>query len=252
MFTEERHQQILAYLNKYHRASVPELSQTFQVSKSTIRRDLSELEQKEKLRRTHGGAVCLDFVRMEPTVKEKQTTNLSEKERIAKTASEFIKEKETILLDSGTTTLQLAKHLHSLNLTIITNSVSVLMELQDTQNIELLSTGGTVRSQIGAMVGPYAEGFIRKIKVDKLFLGMNGVDVRNGLSTPNVLEAQIKKEMISAARQVILLCDYSKLGKITLHQVTSLSDMDMIITDKNAPPSFLEECEQIGIDVIVV
>jgi DeoR family transcriptional regulator, fructose operon transcriptional repressor len=252
MFTEERHQQILSYLNKYHRASVPELSQVFQVSESTIRRDLSELEQKEMLRRTHGGAVSVDFVRMEPTVREKQTTNLSEKESIAKTASEWIKEKETILLDSGTTTLQLAKHLHSLNLTIVTNSVSVLTELQDMKNIELLSTGGTVRSQIGAMVGPYAEGFIRRIKVDKLFLGINGVDVRNGLSTPNVLEAQIKKEMISAARQVILLCDHSKLGKITLHQVAPLSEIDVIITDKNASISFLEECDQLGIDVSTV
>lgn len=252
MFTEERHKQILSYLNTNHRASVTELSQYLEVSESTVRRDLNDLEKEGKLRRTHGGAIAMDQVRFEPPYLEKQASFLEEKKNIAEKALQLIRSGETVLLDAGTTTLQLAKQFYALSLTVVTNSVDVLNELQHSQQVELHSTGGMIRAETGAMVGPYAEEFLRKIKVDKVFLGMNAVDLDEGLSTPNALEAQMKREMIQAGKEVILLCDHSKLGKVTLNKVASLTELDLIITDRKAPAAFIDGCQALGVEVMTV
>ncbi|OYD09063.1 DeoR/GlpR family DNA-binding transcription regulator [Paludifilum halophilum] len=252
MFTEERQQQILKYVNKHRRASVSELSETFRVSVATVRRDLKELEEADRLHRTHGGAITREKVGMEPSFHEKKDRFAEEKRRIAEKAVTLIREKETVLLDSGTTTLQLARLLkRDSRLTVVTNSHQILQELQFTEPLELISTGGTVRRETLSLVGPAAERVLEMMKVDKLFLGANGLHPEEGVTTPHLLEAQVKQAMIRSAKEVVLLCDHSKIHQTAFAKVCPLSSIDILITDKGISSDVLERVRKKGVNVIL-
>lgn len=253
MFAEERRRRILNYINEHSRASVTELTSVFHVSEATVRRDLKELEEEGLLHRTHGGALAFQSVSFEPTFSEKRVHHAEEKQRIAAKALEWIHEEDTILLDSGTTTYQLAQRISSLrSLTVVTNSYQILRELEHTESLELVSTGGVVRRSTQSLVGPIAEKTLEMIKVDKVFLGTNALDLEAGLTTPNLYEAQVKKAMVQAASQVILLCDSSKINQTSFAKVVSLSDVDVWITDEEAPDDVVQQVSDAGVEVILV
>ncbi|UFJ43265.1 DeoR/GlpR family DNA-binding transcription regulator [Brevibacillus humidisoli] len=253
MYGEERKAQILEYVNRHSRASVQELTSSFGVSESTIRRDLQELEDAKLLRRTHGGAVSLQSVTFEPTFGEKEEAYRKEKEAIARKAVSFIEEGDTILLDSGTTTFFIVKELKAFTrLTVVTNSVMFAQELQNQPGIELLLAGGSLRKETLALVGPLTEQALQMVRVDKAFIATNGLDLEEGLTTPNLVEAATKKQMIKIAKEVILVTDHSKLGKVAFAKVAELADIDRCIIDNNAPLSTIRELERSGIDVHVV
>jgi DeoR family fructose operon transcriptional repressor len=244
---------MMEYIYERRRATVAELSELFQVSEATVRRDLKEVEEANLVRRTHGGAIPPERVGFEPSFNEKKDQYAAEKQRIAEKAVDLIREGETVLLDSGTTTHQLARLLHRFSrLTVVTNSNNILQELQPAEHLELISTGGTVRRDTQSLVGPIAERALEMIKVDKAFLGTNALDLEEGISTPNLLEAQVKKAMIRAAKEVILLCDRSKLNRIAFAKVSPLSSVDILITDRQAPPDFLDRVREQGVRVIQV
>ncbi|PTM57566.1 DeoR family transcriptional regulator [Desmospora activa DSM 45169] len=253
MFAEERKQQILHYLAQQDRASVGELSEAFDVSEVTIRRDLKELEQEGLLRRTHGGALSnRTETAFEPSMIEKESAYAEEKERIAQQAYALIQPGETLLLDSGTTVHALARLLlSSEGVKVVTNSNPVLQTLSQVESIELISTGGMVRSSMQSMVGPFAEQVLQSLHVDRLFLGMNGIHLERGLTTPHLLEARIKQQMIQAAREVVLLCDSSKLGQTAFTHVAPLQAVHRLITDKGASPDIVREMEEQGVEVIL-
>jgi DeoR family fructose operon transcriptional repressor len=253
MFTEERQRGILTYLNEQKRASVAELSERFGVSASTIRRDLQELEEAGMLKRTHGGAISLEHVAFEPTFQEKEDRFREEKRRIAVQAASMIREGETVLLDAGTTTLALARELVGFQrLTVVTNSVFVLRELSGVSAIELICVGGMVRGRTQSMVGPVAERMLETIRVDKAFIGTNGIDPDEGLTTPNLLEAQVKQAMIRAARHVILLSESEKAGNVTFARFAPVEAIDAWITDKGVPEAFVKRITEKGVRVITV
>ncbi len=244
---------ILDYLQKKSRASVPELGEYLNVSESTIRRDLKELEEEKLLKRTHGGAIPIEGVNFEPTFSEKEDQYFAEKEAIAKKAIEFIEEGDTILLDSGTTIYHLAKKLKRFHkLTIVTNSLIFAQELQDQPGIEVIIIGGSLRKETLALVGPFAEEALSKIKVDKAFIATNGLDMEEGLTTPNLLEASTKRKMIEASKQVFLLADHSKCGKIAFAKVADIQKVDKLIVDDAVPEYFIKELIKLGIDVYTV
>ncbi|BBH24164.1 DeoR family transcriptional regulator [Paenibacillus baekrokdamisoli] len=251
LFEEERKRQIAEYVHQQGRASVQELANNFQVSESTVRRDLKDLEVQELLQRTHGGAVAvMQNDNIEPSFLEKEDRFQQQKLAIARTALSFIREGDTIMLDSGTTTYHLAKLLKNFQrLTVVTNSVMVAQELANEKNIELLLTGGTLRPETLAMVGPFAERAIESVHVDKLFLATNGFDSEAGLTTPNLIEAATKKRMIRSADQVFLLADHSKFGKISFSRFGDPEDVTTLITDSLASPAILQVFEEIGIVV---
>jgi len=252
MFTEERQQQMLQYVQERQRAAVSELSETFGVSEATVRRDLKELEEAGLLRRTHGGAITREAVGVEPSFLEKRDRFADEKQRIAKEAACLIEKNEIVLLDSGTTTYQLAKLLKRRSpLTIVTNSHQILQELQWAEHLELISTGGTVRRETLSLVGPLAERGLSMMKVDKLFLGTNGLHPEEGVTTPHLLEAQVKRAMIRSAKEVVLLCDHSKLNKTTFAKVCPLSAIDTLITDRGISADLLDQIKNDGTDVIL-
>lgn len=252
LFEEERKQKIVDYIQNHGRALVPELAELFQVSESTVRRDLRELEEAKQLRRTHGGAVLLQLDTAEPSFVEKEDRYRVQKEAIALEAMSFIEEGDTIFLDSGTTTFCMVKHLKNFRrLTVVTNSNMAAQELKQMKHLELVLTGGTLRFETQAMVGPIADRAIDSIRVDKLFLAINAIDPEGGLTTPNLAEAETKRRMIKSAKQVLLVTDYSKFGKVTFAKVAGLSDIHHCIVDDAISTQAVKEMESEGIKVTI-
>jgi DeoR family fructose operon transcriptional repressor len=253
LYGEERKAKIVDYVHKHSRASVQELSEYFSVSESTIRRDLQELEEAKLLRRTHGGAISLQGVNFEPTFEEKEDKFRKEKEAIAKKAVEFIEEGDTLLLDSGTTTYHLVQHLRDFSkLTVVTNSLIFAQELQYHPGIDVLAIGGILRKETLALVGPFAEQCLSMVRVDKAFIATNGLDMEGGLTTPNLIEAATKRKMILSSKQVILLTDHSKAGKIAFSKFADIHEIDKCIIDNAIPTSVHKSLEKVGVDVHIV
>lgn len=253
MYGEERKTKIVEYVTRHSRASVQELSHAFEVSEATVRRDLKELEEAKLLRRAHGGAISLQSVAFEPTFVDKEDKFHKEKQAIAKKAAEFIEEGDTILLDSGTTTYQLAKELKAFTrLTVVTNSLIIAQELQENTGIEVILIGGSLRRETLAMVGPMAEQSLAMVRVDKAFVATNALDVKEGLTTPNLTEAATKRKMIQSAKTVILLTDHSKLGKVVFAKVAEIAEIDKCIMDDAAAGNVSDQLENLGVDVYLV
>ncbi|GAV22454.1 DeoR/GlpR family DNA-binding transcription regulator [Carboxydothermus pertinax] len=252
MFGEERKLKILKYIQKNTRASVQELSQYLAVSEATIRRDLKELEKARLINRTHGGAMALHGVNFELTFREKEDKFKQEKEAIAQKALEFIEEGDTIILDSGTTVFQLAQRLKNFaRLTVVTNSLIIAQELQLTSGIEVHLTGGILRRETLALVGPIAEESLEQIRVDKAFIATNGIDLKEGLTTPTLAEAAVKRKMIKAAKEVFLLADHSKAGKVTFARFAKITDLNHFITDSGISKNFAMELGKLGVQVTI-
>lgn len=253
MYSEERKKIILDYIQKYGKASVQELTEVLQVSEATVRRDLKDLEDAKLLKRAHGGALSLQNVNFEPTFGEKKVTFLKEKHAIAKKAVELIDEGDTILLDAGTTTFEVAKELKTFSkLTVITNAINISQELLSHPGIEVMVIGGMLRKETLAMVGPVAEQSLSMIRVDKLFLAINGLDLEAGLTTPNLIEAATKRKMIKVAKQVILLADHSKVGKVSQARVADIAEVNQVILDNAVAEDILNQLKTMGITVHLV
>lgn len=253
LFGEERKTAIVKHIHEHGRGIVQELSQVFHVSESTIRRDLKELEEENLITRTHGGAIPAEGVNFEPTFNEKEDKFANEKKAIAKRAVQLIKEGDTILVDSGTTTLPLVEELKTLtNITVVTNSLVVGELLKTVKEIEVVILGGSIRPQTLALVGPLTERSLEYIHVDKVFIATNGIDMKEGLTTPNLIEAATKQKMIKAAKQKILLADHSKIGKVSFGKFAKIEDLDVCIVDAKVPSAFVKALEDRGVDVDVV
>jgi len=250
LYEEERKAKIVEYVQQHSRASVQELTKLFQVSVSTVRRDLQELEDGKLLKRTHGGAVCMDNVNYEPTFTEKEDRLRKEKESIAKKAAEFISEGDTLVIDSGTTTRYLAKELSRFSdLKVVTNSLSLAQELQNAPGVDVTLVGGQLRQNTQSLVGPLAEQTLEMLRVDKAFVATNGLDLAAGLTTPNTAEAAIKRKMIEIAKQVYLVADHTKAGKVSFAKFADLNQLDACIMDSSTPAGMVNKLRDKGITV---
>ncbi len=249
VFADERKAQIVTYLNQHKRVTVAELAQIFSSSESTIRRDLQELEELGLLKRTHGGAIAAEVAGFEPTFQERNVQNSEAKERIGRLAASFVQDGEIILLDAGTTTIQIAKHLSARNVTVVTNSIAIAAEVQNNPGTHLVMLGGELRQTTGAFVGPFAEQMLSQLHVDLLFLGANGL-YSGGVTTPNSVEAATKKAMVHCAERTMVVADASKIGQVSFVQVCSWTCIDALITDKPIVNSTLAQAlESAGVRV---
>lgn len=246
MFAEERHRKIVEMIEKGESVKVSELTKRFNVSESTIRRDLTELERSGRILRTHGGAVSKRINKLEASFLEKQDKYAEEKERIGRIAASKIEDGDTIILDSGTTTWYISKYLEAKNITIITNSIVLTYELANRADIEVINTGGIIRSNTKAQVGPIAEKSIRQFRVNKAFLGANGICIKSGITTPTLDEAVIKQAMIEVAGEVYLLVDESKFEQIYPSLICDLNKIDYIVTNNQRPKEEIEYYEKVG------
>lgn len=251
MFAEERQKEISSMLNRDGSIKVNELSEYFKVSEATIRRDLQEMEEKRLLKRTHGGAVKVDITNFEPSFSDKKDEMHSEKESIGKFAASMIKDGDTVILDSGTTTLEMAKNITAKNVTVITNSIDIAEELSSNRNLELILTGGMLRFRTRAMVGHICEKTFNYFRVDKAFIGANGVSIIDGITTPNFTEAQSKIAMIKSANKVIVLADSSKFQNVCLSVICPIDSVTSIITSGNISSDILDEFRDKGVEVLI-
>lgn len=243
MLAVERRNRILESLKINQSITVSELCVLLEASEATIRRDLTLLETEGKLERTHGGALVSETrLNTEDLISQKETLLRDEKEEIAHKAFETLVDGDSIILDGGTTTYELAKLIgkSNLKLTVISNSTIVFKELNMNPNLDLIMVGGKVRTNTLAAVGPIAQESFKRFNVEKVFLGTNGVSIDAGLTTTNLDEAMIKSAMIQCAKTRILLADHSKFNKVYLNTFASLSMIDMIITDSKTDVASLK------------
>lgn len=253
MLIEERRQHILSLIQKQGRVLVDELSSTLDLSKITIRKDLDYLESKDLLVRTHGGALPAQAGALsDPTIQEKEELHHEEKVKIAKAAAAMVSEGQCIILDSGTTTTEIARSLTSLrHLTVITNALNIAADLARS-NFEIIMIGGTLRKNSLSVVGPLAEDVLKEMHADIVFLGVDGFDTKIGLTTPNLLEARVNRAMAEAAEKVVAVCDSSKFNRRSLSLIVGASAIDHVITDNNLSPDDVKAIRDAGIEVTLV
>jgi DeoR family transcriptional regulator of aga operon len=253
LLNEERRRVILDLLNRESRVLVTDLSARFHTSQITIRKDLEVLHAQGLLHRTHGGALTVQTGALaDPSLQEKEKLHHAEKLRIATAAVRMIEEGQSIILDSGTTTTTIARCLRGhRKLTVITNAVNIAAELANAE-IEVLLTGGSVRRNSFSLVGPLAEESLRQLSADICFLGVDGFDLKLGLSTPNLLEAKVNRVMVERARRIVAVCDSSKFGHRSLSHIVPTKAVHHVVTDKRIAKSDLQGLKDAGITVTLV
>lgn len=253
LLNEERRRVILELLQRERRVLVADLAQRLHTSQVSIRKDLEVLHLRGLIQRTHGGALPMrDGALEDPSLREKEPLNRKEKLHIAAAAAKLVSEGQVVILDSGTTTTEIARALRNLrNLTVITNAVNIAAELANS-SVEVILTGGAVRKNSFSLVGPIAEETLQRLNADILFLGVDGLDVQYGLSTPNLLEAKVNRIMTEIAKRTIVVCDSSKFGRRSLSLIVPPAGLQHVITDKAIPKADLQALKSAGVEVTLV
>jgi DeoR family transcriptional regulator of aga operon len=253
MLSEERRRAIVEVVQKKGRAIASDLARQFGTSDITIRRDLDALEERGLIYRTHGGALSIqNSSDADHSLIERELQHPREKLRIAAAASKLVKEGQSVVLDSGSTTTAIARQLRSFQqLTVITNAINIAGELAG-GTVDVILTGGMLRKNSFSLIGPLAEEALSHLKADILFMGVEGIDPRFGLSTSNMLEAVLNRKMVQAAQQVVAVCDSSKFGRRSLSSIVPISAIHQVITDKQAPAKMLDELRKVGIKITTV
>jgi len=253
LLVEERRRRILALLAERGRVTVNELADRFGVSAVTIRGDLDVMADAGQLVRAHGGGVPRLDHDIPITIKE--TLHRAEKQRIGRAAAHHVREGDTIILDSGTTTAEIASCLKSRvpgRFTVITNALTIAAGLGQHPRIRVVVIGGLLRQTSQSLVGPQAEQALAGLRADRLFLGVDGFDPDVGLTTPEPLEAQLNARMIAIAREVIVVADASKFGRRAMSVIGTLDAVHRVITSRGADPRMLRTLRARGIAVEVV
>jgi DeoR family transcriptional regulator of aga operon len=252
MSTVSRRTSILEKLNELGQVDVNKLSEEFGVSEVTIRNDLGRLEGKNLLIKVRGGAIKVDRVGTDFALSDKNKYYSEEKESIGRVAAGLIEEGDTIILDSGTTTMEVARSLSGFqNLTVITNALNVAEVLADFKGVNVIVPGGLLRKNSLSLVGAAAEDSFRGYFCDKLFLAVDGFSAVHGLSTPNVEEAHLNRVMISISKKVIVVTDSSKFQKRSFAFIASVSEIDTVVTDNGIDEEERKKLENVGVEVIV-
>ena len=252
MLAIERRNKIMEIITEKGSVMVVELSKIFSVTEETIRRDLEKLEKQGHLKRTHGGAVIIDEMQKEDEpVYIRETKNSQEKKLIAEKVLDFICDWDTIMLDSSTTALQVAKCIkNQRKITVITNSLKILTELADDKNIKLIATGGHVREKTLSLVGSYALETISKFNVNKSIICCKGLHLEKGLTESDEMEAEIKKIMTKNAKEVFLVVDNSKFDKVSFVKMLNLKDIDKVFTDKAMSEEWELKLNNEGVEIV--
>ncbi|HEC41272.1 MAG TPA: DeoR/GlpR transcriptional regulator [Bacteroides sp.] len=250
-----RRAKILEELDLMGQVTVSDLSNKFNISEVTIRNDLTHLEKQNMLIRARGGAIKIKFFKMEidPPISDKEKEFLKEKQSIAKAAVKLIEDGDTIVLDSGSTTTEVAKNLEGFNnLTIITNALNIASILSEYPDFNIYMPGGVLRKKSLSLVGSLASENFKKFYCDKLFLGVDGFDTLQGLSTPNAEEAHLNSIMVRMAKKVIVVSDSRKFRHRRFGFIAPVSEIHVVITDSGIEEEDKERLVNSGVEVIIV
>jgi DeoR family transcriptional regulator, aga operon transcriptional repressor len=240
-------------LKQEGQVNVLDLCEKLSVSSVTIRKDLKLLEDKGLLFRTHGGATANNPYTTDRSVNEKEKIQATEKTRIGAAAAALLVPNDSVLIASGTTVLALARNIQpKSSLTVITPSLNIALELNRHPDIEVMQLGGVLRKSSSSVTGPYAESTLTDFSCSKLFLGVDGIDLDFGLSTTNVMEAHLNRQMIKVSQKTIVLADSTKFGKRGFGKICGFEDIDQIITDSGISDYTVKTLEGMGIKVTIV
>lgn len=247
----ERHRRIEGILRERRVVRVSTLSEQIGVSEVTIRRDLEALERRGILERTHGGAVLTQRLRAEPAYVEAISSNPEAKRRIAQAAADLVDAGDTLYLNGGTTTLQVFRHLRAPGLKVITNHVGIALESAE-HDFDLLLVGGHYRAPSNSVVGPFATEALRRTHATRAYVGVEGVSVTSGLTSPVAAEAEIARVMIEQARgRVVIVADHSKIGTVADFVIAPLEAADTLVVDDAVDEEYRDRLVEAGVDVIV-
>ncbi|HKJ67103.1 MAG TPA: DeoR/GlpR family DNA-binding transcription regulator [bacterium] len=252
MFASQRRQRILELLTEDGSARVSELSDIFKVSEVTIRQDLTQLEQEGLIVREHGGAYLQSLPDQVRSFSFQHTENMEKKQRIGRKAVEFIRNGDSIILDSGTTVTEVARNINGYSdLTVVTNAVNIPFILGGQPGITVLVTSGEFKAPTLSLTGQKAADFFDNLHVDKLFLATAGITLRAGLTYPSLSDLPVKRAMIEAASTVYLVADSTKLGVQSLASLGALALIDYLITDDGITEKYQKDFSQHGIEFII-
>jgi DeoR/GlpR family transcriptional regulator of sugar metabolism len=256
VFARERQEHIARMVEEHGRARVADLARQFGVSAVTIRKDLVALETEQRLVRAHGGAIAVDRSRPELAFDIRERLQADEKLRIGAAAAALVHDGESIVMDASTTALSVARQIKARGawsqLTIITNGLRIASEVAGHPGITVLMLGGRVRWEALSVVGQLGDGLFSRINVQKAFLGAAGFTVESGLSDATEEEAQIKRSMVEAAREVIAIVDHTKWQRAAFATFCRVDQITTVLTDSDAPAAMTEALTARGVDVRVV
>jgi len=250
MQAEERQIRIAEYLQKMEFASLDELSELVDASSSTVRRDLTLLESKGAVRRTHGGARLLNPPTEEFTFTARDTHQLAEKEAIGRACAELIKPNQSLILDAGTTVYHVARYLESKLPQIVTNSLPVANLFASANRLEVVLSGGVIYPRLGVLVGPLAVEAFSKIHADVAIMSAGGITLE-GLTNSHGLLIEIQRAMMAGAQKIIICLDHTKFGRRSVTLLSTLEPIDTVVTDAAAPPDLVESIRAVGVEVVV-
>jgi len=240
MLKEQRYDKILSILDKEKYISAHKLSEMLFVSLPTIRRDLAELDHRNQIIRSHGGAKAIEPEHIVTPLNFRKTVNSLQKRTLCQAAANLVSDNEIIFIDSSTTTLQMADFLgEKKNITVITNGIS-LATLLVQKGIKTYCTGGEIFQNSLAHFGSFAEDFIRRFNIDTMFFSCHGVNDNGMLTDPSLPETQIRKAAINQSKKTVFLCDKSKFSLSTPYNLISIKEVDYIITDSSKIKEFLD------------
>src|SRR5438094_6352986 len=250
MQAQARQHRIEEYLQKVEFASLEELAKHVSASPSTVRRDLTLLEAAGNVQRTHGGARSVNPRSDEFTFSARDTHQLAEKEAIGRACAELIQPNQSVIIDAGTTTYHVARHLESKAPQIVTNSLPVANLFASANRLEVVVSGGVIYPRLGVLVGPLAVEAFSKIHADVAIMSAGGISLE-GITNSHGLLIAIQRAMIKAAKKVIFCFDHTKLGRESVSPLCGLDCIDAIVTDSAAPSELVESLRQRQIEVIL-
>jgi DeoR/GlpR family transcriptional regulator of sugar metabolism len=254
LFLQERLDQILVVLQHQGRVSVSELREQFGVSAVTIRNDLTTLEQRGRLLRTHGGAMLKPDLSTEPLAFAlRKDLHQSEKERIGYAAAALVRDGESIALDASTTAWHIARHLKDRQeLIVVTNGLFVALEFLNSPAVTVVMPGGSLRASSASLVGDRGASILDRYHVQKGFFGAGGFTLEEGLTDTNQYEVELKQRMVERSKEVIAIVDSSKWGQVTFAALASVDQLDRVIADDGAPSDIVAALRERGIEVTLV
>lgn len=249
---EERQQLIRETVRDARQATVAELSQRFDVSEVTIRRDLRELAAQGALRRAHGGAVTAVPAPPEPPVVQRMAQAEKYKESIGRATAGLVSDGDSVFIGSGSTTAYVARHLvDRKNLTVVTNALTIATELAAAEGVTVVVTGGMMRVSELSLVGHIAEQSLREVRVDKVIMGMRAISLEAGMTNDYLPEVMTDRTIIEMAPELIVVADHTKFGKVASAYLAPVERITTLVTDAGADPAWLSRLREIGIHVIV-
>jgi DeoR/GlpR family transcriptional regulator of sugar metabolism len=249
----ERHEQIIKFVQQHQRMTVDQICEQFAISPATARRDLEALAEQGTIQRFHGGARAIHQAPPELPALQRETEQIEEKRRIGQSAAKLINDGETVFLGSGTTVLEVARHLRDRrNLTVITNSLLVINALANIPDMTLVGLGGILRLSEMSMIGHLTEQALAEVNTHKIIMGIRAVDIKHGLTNDYLPETMTDRAILAHSGEVIVVADHTKCERVSVAFVAPVTAMQKFITDSNTSPAFIEALRAKGVEVIVV